>query len=451
MLGFETIGNATLICHDGKPTLVTDPWINNSAYFGSWGLSFDIPREQLDRILACEYVWFSHGHPDHLNGDSLPAFSGKKILLPDHRGGRILENLRSQGFNVTVLEDRRWRSLSPNIAVMCLADYFQDAILLIRIGNRLVMDFNDAADRGWTRTVRQIARHHPENYLLKISGFGDADMINLFDEQGGRIEPWAARKYPVGKTLARAATALAANHVIPFSSFHCYRRADSLWAEQYTTPLSAYPEGFDAPGVELMPAFVQVDCVSGAVRRIDPPPGDTTPRSPESCGDNWNDPLTAEDRVKLKRYFLPTRLLWDHLRYLRFRVGGNEFVVDLNPRKRAGITFEVPRNSLMTAVHYEIFDDLLIGNFMKTTLHGIDSLYPCFTPPVAKYSDNGRARSRKEVLRYFAHYLLRNPLSFALHQVESQASSQFHQLVPRDARFFGAAKRAYYYIKGVKV
>src|SRR5262245_23015256 len=121
MLGFETIGNATLICCDEKPTLVTDPWINNSAYFGSWGLSFEIPPEQRARILACEYVWFSHGHPDHLNGESLLAFSGKKILLPDHRGGRILEGLRSQGFNVTVLEDRKWFQISRNIAVMCLA------------------------------------------------------------------------------------------------------------------------------------------------------------------------------------------------------------------------------------------------------------------------------------------------------------------------------------------
>jgi hypothetical protein len=30
--------------------------------------------------------------------------------------------------------------------------------------------------------------------------------------------------------------------------------------------------------------------------------------------------------------------------------------------------FEVPRKSLMDAVQWRIFDDLLIGNFMKTTL-----------------------------------------------------------------------------------
>ncbi len=45
-LGFETIGNATLICHDGGPVLVTDPWLDGGAYFGSWTLSHEIPQEQ---------------------------------------------------------------------------------------------------------------------------------------------------------------------------------------------------------------------------------------------------------------------------------------------------------------------------------------------------------------------------------------------------------------------
>ena len=56
----------------------------------------------------------------------------------------------------------------------------------------------------------------------------------------------------------------------------------------------------------------------------------------------------------------------------------------------------------MTAINYEIFDDLLIGNFMKTVLHGgVRSLYPDFTPYVAKYGDNGRAFTVGELHDYF--------------------------------------------------
>ena len=74
--GFETIGNAVLICHDQGPVLVTDPWIVGGAYFGSWGFSHEIPEEQMASIRRCPYVWISHGHPDHLSARSLDLLQG---------------------------------------------------------------------------------------------------------------------------------------------------------------------------------------------------------------------------------------------------------------------------------------------------------------------------------------------------------------------------------------
>ena len=92
-LGFETIGNATLICYDKTPILVTDPWIIGSAYFGSWSLSHEIPQEQIDAIERCEYVWISHGHPDHMSGESVELLRDKKFLIPDHAGSRIASGM----------------------------------------------------------------------------------------------------------------------------------------------------------------------------------------------------------------------------------------------------------------------------------------------------------------------------------------------------------------------
>lgn len=116
-LGFDTIGNATLVCYDRGPVLVTDPWVRGSAYFGSWGLSHAVPEQQLEAIPDSEFVWISHGHPDHLNADSESVFSKKKILLPDHYGGRIARADRGAGREVTILEDRKWHRLSDRIRV----------------------------------------------------------------------------------------------------------------------------------------------------------------------------------------------------------------------------------------------------------------------------------------------------------------------------------------------
>ena len=56
MLGVTTIGNATLIAHDDKPVLVTDPWLGEEdhAYLGSWNRPHLIPSQQKQDILQAK-------------------------------------------------------------------------------------------------------------------------------------------------------------------------------------------------------------------------------------------------------------------------------------------------------------------------------------------------------------------------------------------------------------
>tara|TARA_B100000886_G_C20419606_1_gene490890 strand:+ start:1408 stop:1764 length:357 start_codon:yes stop_codon:yes gene_type:complete len=69
------------------------------------------------------------------------------------------------------------------------------------------------------------------------------------------------------------------------------------------------------------------------------------------------------------------------------------------------LKFSVPKSSLLKAIRKEIFDDLLIGNFMKTQIINGNSLYdPDFTLTVAKYSDNGRVKTQDELKKYFNYY-----------------------------------------------
>ena len=127
------------------------------------------------------------------------------------------------------------------------------------------------------------------------------------------------------------------------------------------------------------------------------------------------------------------------------KFGGKSHIVDLNPAKRdRGFTFEAPRNSFMTALEYEIFDDLLIGNFMKTTLHGDVGLYPDFSPYVAKYADNGGAKSKAELRSYFLHYFLRDPVASILKKVSTGSEDIVRKLVPANSGLFRTAKNFYY-------
>jgi len=194
MLGVKTVGNATLIAFDDLPILATDPWFGEEeeAYFGSWNLRYQIPKQEREDILKAKFIWFSHGHPDHLNSQSIHHFKEKQILLPDHVGGRIKNALEKGGFKVSVLPDRQWVELSPRIRVFCITTFIQDAALLVEVNGRLFVDLNDSGGRGCRRLIRKIAKNYQDSYMMTLSGYAEADMINFFTEEGKRIEPVAA-------------------------------------------------------------------------------------------------------------------------------------------------------------------------------------------------------------------------------------------------------------------
>jgi len=411
-LGFETIGNATLICHDGGPVLATDPWLVGDAYFGSWSLGHEVPEEQRAHVAACKFLWISHGHPDHLSIATLETLRGKTVLLPDHVGGRIRRDLEGMGFTTRVLPDGLWVELSPRLRVCCLSDYNQDAILLIDLGGRLLVDANDASDRGVGDFLQRTIARCRQSYLLCLTGYGDADMIHFFDEAGARVLPDAAMKVALGPGIAGLLKHYGIKSFVPFSSMHRYQRADSVWANDYATAVDEHGRDFPkGEGIELLPAFVQLDFARDSLRELRPRELPLVVRKPEEFGDSWAEPLSAEDVTKLRAYFGPIEHLKSFLGAITFRVGGRDTTLDVAPRDhRRSITFELPRASLMAAVGFRVFDDLLIGNFMKTTLVGdwharnAAGLYPDFTPFVGKYADNGGARTPAELRAYFSEY-----------------------------------------------
>jgi hypothetical protein len=300
--------------------------------------------------------------------------------------------------------------------------------------------------------VKRVIRSFPTSFLLRLSGYGDADMINFVDEAGARIPSLAqVRKesgFEVGADVARMTGTFGANHFVPFSSFHRYQRDDSAWANEWTTPVGEYGRGFHSDHVALLPAFVRYDCATDSWETIDPAPAPDVTHPPADFGDDWSDTLDGDDVRALSRYFGSIERLARALDRITFRVGDREHTVELGGRDSGrAITFGVPRASLMRAVEWEIFDDLLIGNFMQTTLHGSwpsSGLYPDFTPYVTKYADNGRARTDDELRAYFAEYRRRMGVATWLRAtVEQRAKEGVRARVAADSAAYQAAKRAY--------
>ena len=91
----------------------------------------------------------------------------------------------------------------------------------------------------------------------------------------------------------------------------------------------------------------------------------------------------------------------------------------------------------MQAIEWQAFDDILIGNFCKTTLHGhwwgkqgADALYPHVTPFLTKFGDNGGAYTPAELQAYFAHYLGRGFTEFSAEPSEQEMLAALTPYLP---------------------
>jgi hypothetical protein len=172
---------------------------------------------------------------------------------------------------------------------------------------------------------------------------------------------------------------------------------------KFITPLEEHYNEFNNKNGELLPAFIKWDSVKNNYQKINPVKNLADHKQSEDFGDNWSDELDAGDKIIVKNYLTK----FDHLKkkfgFINFKVGNKDFIIKLSNREE-GIEFNTPRNSLIFSLNNNIFDDILIGNYMKTKLINVPSLYPDFTPYVAKYGDNGMARSNKELKKYFDYY-----------------------------------------------
>jgi len=450
MIGVQTIGNATLVAYDKLPILATDPWMggSHSAYWGSWRLPYDIPSNIREDIIKSEYIWFSHGHQDHLNHDSLHLFKNNKILISDHFGSRICKDLKSENFKVTVLKDRKWINLSKNISIMSISTKIQDSILLLRVNNDVFINLNDAGPYS-SRFIKKTISKFKRKFLLSISSF-DADMCNFFDENNNFIKPLMADNFSAGKVLSTIANVLNANFIIPFSSFHEYQREDSMWANEYIYPIDKISKDISKKHVYIKP-FSFINCTKDddfvplniIKKKLEP-------KAPELFGDHWKDELNNLDKKAIEDYFSKFLSFHEKVGFISFIVGGKEFNLKFNGPKNKGISFELPKNSLLTACKYRVFDDLLGANFMKTKLYNLKSLYEPrvnFTYEICKFGDHGMAHTKEELDKYKTYYAKKMGMEYFFDLFSDSCRDYFVYFFKnyQNSKYYDQFKKAYYY------
>jgi hypothetical protein len=424
---FETLGNAMVqVTRGGEPLLVTDPWLSGDAYFGSWDLERPLSEEQLAHARGSKFVWFSHGHPDHFHVpsvESLPRTAN--ILLPDHYDHEIRRTLVELGFAPTVLPQKTWVTLDDGLRVLCVANENMDAILAIDVGGTLLLDKNDSPFCGEDRFFRKLVSQFERSYMLSLCAF-DADMINTFDhDMRPLIDPPEDRKPGTVWATAKVAEYLGVQNYCCSSSQHVYARPDSAWANGYRITWPDMRRLWTADAVRLVPPFSQVALPGGAIVKTHcEDVRDPETRIVSERNEDWTVPLSEEEWNKVERFSRQFETLRRWQDFIGFNVGGETRIFQLRggqldkPQdKRVGVIFHVPRGSLLETTTYGYFDDLLIGNFMKTQLFNM-RLYPLFTPRVAKLGGNAKVFTARDLCRFRLHYFRTSPLAFLRYRAQ---------------------------------
>tara|TARA_B100001250_G_scaffold397284_1_gene404232 strand:+ start:4018 stop:5391 length:1374 start_codon:yes stop_codon:yes gene_type:complete len=450
-LGFETIGNATCTVFDNSiPVLTTDPWINGKPYFGSWNHRFEIPKNQKSNIYKSKYIWISHGHPDHLDLETLRDLKNAQILVPDHFNNRIYNDLTNLGYRLKKINSNADYKLSDNISIKCYSDYYQDSIILIKIKDKdLIVNINDSNLFGIKEIVKKeikILKNYKYKFLLKAIGLHDADMVNFYDNENNFVlDKYLSTEFETGKEWASSLKELGCNMAIPFSSMHKYQRDDSIHINKYIKPLDNHQKSFENTHGELLPPFIIWNSSVKEYKEINPKEIKTTIVKSNVFNDNWNDILDKNDKKIITKYFNEFEILKSYIGIIHFNCGGEIFSVRLSNIKNE-IIFEVPRHSLIKAIRYSIFDDLLIGNFMKTRLLNLDSLYPKFAPFVTKFYDNGRVKNFDELKDYYKYYKKNSGSSYLFFKDQTKRKLKKNYKGSILELFYYYSTRVYYHI-----
>jgi hypothetical protein len=425
---FETLGNATLqLFEDGKPILATDPWLQGTCYFGSWALDHALTQEQIGNVCQSRFIWISHGHPDHLHPESLtliPREPGPQIVIPRHYSSEIEKFLKGEGFPVRVLKFKEWTRLTPTLRVMCLEDMNQDAMLIVEAGDTLIINQNDALPFGQEPFLRRLVGSYPKTYLLGSCAM-NTDMFNYIDKEGKplRASPEDA-KAAVIRSRSEFCKYLKVQNYCCSAFQQLFVRGDSKWANAYRVSLSDLKRHWNSPTRVIAP-FVTVETQDGSVTQNHPSQeSDMSQVSDETGEDNWDDQMNEEDWQKLEAFVHKFKILETEVDFIGFTVGGQGRTYYLNgrrnrrPQKQRGVNFLVPKKSLMQTVKYGYFDDLLIGNFMKTQLINM-RLYPKFSPYIAKFGGNAKVFARPQLTRFYFHYFKLSPVAYIRSDIQS--------------------------------
>jgi hypothetical protein len=266
----RTLGHACLaIYRDGeRPLLLTDPWLVGSVYWRSWWLQHYPSAEEVDWLATSAQIYVTHEHPDHFHMPSIRRLGvGPAYLFPALAERGFLGYLRERGYRAEAAPPLRWLPLGEGVSILSIPVWNDDSLLLIDTPNALILNFNDAKPLPPVlRAIRRVASRIDKPRVLLCS-YSPASVVNSFVGDSGVVSLRPARHYV--DYACRLCDRLGVNHYLPFASQAVFHRADSSWANDYSTTYDDLRRYWRSRA-RLLPPYTTLDLTDFTYIRVPP-------------------------------------------------------------------------------------------------------------------------------------------------------------------------------------
>lgn len=314
-LAFESLNHAAMLIDLGEIKLLTDPWLEGTAFSGGWGLAYDNP-DALRVAASATHMWISHWHSDHFHAPTLEKLAAARpdlcVLANVSANFSTVERVRTLGFrNVVPLAERERLALSGAVSVVRYPTAGIDNMLHIATREGSILNYNDCnLPAGALERFRQ--RIGKIDVLL--SNYNHAGKLFVAASEATiKAQYWSA--------LLRVVNSIAPRLVVPFASSHYYR---SAWSSDQNGSLLTFDEleqrvAGDARFAILRPGDrVQLGAGGLVSRKL--PACPLNPRTPNDYGAGiaWEELCRIADErcTELGKSFAPLGMLAQPLRVL---------------------------------------------------------------------------------------------------------------------------------------
>jgi len=219
MTKIKFVNHASYIIYHDKICLITDPWIEGTAFNKGWSL-IEPTKFKYSDFSEITHIWFSHEHPDHFspaNLKNIPLEIRKNITILFHKtkDKKVINFCKQLDFKECIELPTTWFELSQDFKILNIPHNDGDSWMCVKAGDFTLLNINDCVLED-DKQVYQIKRKiNSKKIDVLFTQFSYANWAGNKEDKETR-KKFAAKKI---REIERQVSIFQPTYTIPFASF----------------------------------------------------------------------------------------------------------------------------------------------------------------------------------------------------------------------------------------